>query len=227
MLLQPLAAYGQFLYLDRGYAFFAPDPGPSHLLRVELREKDSNFAGPDSRGTEIEVRTYPSLGEQWPRLLYHRHFMLAEFLNDAYQPALPAEAAGLVGPELPVEELRQWRRGRQRYELVLGSLKNHLQSKFPDREIQIDRLEHLLPDFVAYAENPTPLNDPPTYVVMQDIPISLETLLGSDLQGLPDPGLREGIPSPSGERVEVTPMAPLHRPIERQEQSEAASREAP
>lgn len=211
LLLQPLASYGQFLYLDRGYAFFAPDPGPSHLLRVELKAKqdgNDSAAKIEERTTSTEIRTYPDLNQQWPRLLYHRHFMLAEFLNDSYQPKLPAEAASLVGPELTIEELQAWRKGRQRYERIADSMRNHLRSEFENHDIQLDRLEHLLPDFVTYAVEPSPLNDPPTYVLLEDIPITLETLLGAPPQSLPEPGAREAVPVPSGQRIETERSSP-------------------
>ncbi len=192
-LLTPLAAYGQTLYLDRGYAFFAPDPGPPHLMRVEIAGATKNTAS--------DIRWYPHLNDQRPRLLYHRHFMLAEFLNDSYQPKLPTEAAKLVGPELPLEELQVWRSGRQRYEMIVESMNQHLAAKFPDRDVKLDRVEHLLPDFVVYAANPMPLNDPPTYVVLEDIPITMETLLGARPTALPEPARRETVPAPSGEPV--------------------------
>ncbi|WP_250928689.1 hypothetical protein [Aporhodopirellula aestuarii] len=208
-MLSPLAAYGQFLYLDRGYAFFAPDPGPSHLMRVEMSRPATGDEGEQSPGLaepNTETRLYPDLNDQWPRLRYHRHFMLAEFLHDSYQPKLPAEAASLVGSDLAIEELQAWRLGRKRYEMIRDSMSNHLQSKFGDREIKIDRLEHLIPDFVAYAQSPTPLNDPPTYILLEDIPISLDTLLGALPQSLPEPEPnpepvpkpRETVPAPSG-----------------------------
>jgi hypothetical protein len=193
-----LAAYGQTLYLDRGYAFFAPDPGPPHLMRAEIAS-----ATPE---TGPEIRWYPHLNDQRPRLLYHRHFMLAEFLNDSYQPKLPAEAASLVGPDLPLEELQVWRNGRQRYEMILESMNQHLAVKFPNRQVKLDRVEHLLPDFVVYAATPTPLNDPSTYIVLEDIPITMETLLGARPSALPEPTRRETVPAPSGEPVTNEPV---------------------
>lgn len=65
-------------YLNHGYHFFAPEPGPSHLVRYELELAD---------GT-IRTGRFPSLDQQWPRLLYHRHFMMSEHLN------MLAEAGG-------------------------------------------------------------------------------------------------------------------------------------
>jgi hypothetical protein len=54
--------------LNNGYRFFAPEPGPSHLVRYELTLAD---------GSRIEG-VFPDLARHRPRLLYHRHFMLSE-----------------------------------------------------------------------------------------------------------------------------------------------------
>ncbi len=211
-LLGPLAAYGQFLYLDRGYAFFAPDPGPSHLLRVQvgsaLNVKNETSSDGVADVESSQIHWYPDLHEQWPRLLYHRNFMLAEFLNDAYQPKLPAEAASLVGPEMSIEELRIWRTGRSRYELILGSMTHHLSSEFGNSEVKIDRVEHLLPDFVEYVADPTPLNDPATYVVLEDFPISMEVLLDVPAEMLPPASSIGRVPRGSpNESISITDEA--------------------
>lgn len=70
-------------YLNHGYHFFAPEPGPSHLIRYELAFSDGH----------MENGVFPNPVEQRPRLNYHRHFMLSEFanrlaVNDAQQPVL-------------------------------------------------------------------------------------------------------------------------------------------
>lgn len=70
-------------FLNHGYHFFAPEPGPSHLIRYELTFADGR----------VEEGVFPDPAEQKPRLNYHRHFMLSEFanrlvVNDAQQPAL-------------------------------------------------------------------------------------------------------------------------------------------
>lgn len=65
--------YLQACYLNHGYAFFSPDPGPSHLIRYELE-----LPG----GKQVEG-IFPNLEEHQPRLLYHRHFMMSEFLTTA------------------------------------------------------------------------------------------------------------------------------------------------
>lgn len=70
-------------FLNHGYHFFAPEPGPSHLIRYELTFSDGR----------IESGVFPDPAEQRPRLNYHRHFMLSEFANrlavsDSQQPTL-------------------------------------------------------------------------------------------------------------------------------------------
>lgn len=65
--------YLQAGFLNHGYRFFAPEPGPSHLVRYELDWND---------GTQVEG-IFPNLQQHRPRLLYHRHFMMSEFLNSA------------------------------------------------------------------------------------------------------------------------------------------------
>ena len=64
--------YLQALYLNHGHHFFAPEPGPSHLVRYELRFADGHR----------EAGVFPNPHQHRPRLLYHRHFMLSEFLNN-------------------------------------------------------------------------------------------------------------------------------------------------
>ena len=65
--------YLEAAYLNHGYHFFAPEPGPSHLVHYELEMPDG------SRREGV----FPNLDEHWPRLLYHRHFMLSERLAAA------------------------------------------------------------------------------------------------------------------------------------------------
>ena len=71
LLAVPLGPYIQAVDLkNHGYRFFAPDPGPSHLVRYYLTMPD---------GSQREG-VFPNLAEEKPRLLYHRYFMLSEHL---------------------------------------------------------------------------------------------------------------------------------------------------
>lgn len=59
--------YNQLLFLNHGYHFFAPDPGPSTLISYQI-DRPGN--------TPIQGRI-PDVSIA-PRLRYHRYFMLAE-----------------------------------------------------------------------------------------------------------------------------------------------------
>ncbi|MFG0264155.1 MAG: hypothetical protein ACF8AM_03270 [Rhodopirellula sp. JB055] len=197
-LLSMVSPVAQMFYLDRGYAFFAPDPGPSHLIGA-TSESDQT------------TQVFPNLDDQWPRLLYHRHFMLAEFLNDSYQPALPMEVSQLIGPELSPEELQTLRLGRKRYERIADSMVRHLQS-IGKSDVAIQRIEHQLPDFVLFTQENLSLTDERSYIELPDVPITLESLLGSAAESLPQPERGEAmvlapedsepVPVPAGERNE-------------------------
>lgn len=65
-----LAPWTQLLYMDHGYRFFAPEPGPSHILEYTVGFDDGKTA----------TFRFPDPQRHWPRLLYHRWFMLSESL---------------------------------------------------------------------------------------------------------------------------------------------------
>ena len=111
----------------------------------------------------------PDLQRHWPRLLYHRHFMLAEYLQDAYRPPLPADAESLAESE--PAEYRAWRAGRSRYERIRSSIVDHLAVTHPDHEVAIRRIEHAIPTFLDFNDDPTPLDDERFYNVLLDRPL--------------------------------------------------------
>ena len=73
--------YLDALYLNHGYHFFAPEPGPSHLIRYEMTQQD---------GT-TKTGYFPNRQDHWPRLRYHRHFMLTEHLAQFAEEGVPPE----------------------------------------------------------------------------------------------------------------------------------------
>jgi len=151
----PVQAYSEFAYLNHGYAFFAPDPGPSHLMRVDVAE------APDGEAS----MTYPDLSRQWPRLLYHRHFMLTEFLNNVYAPPIPEALEEEVAAGDP------WRAERKRYEAVRDSIRRHVQAarQLPELEaITIERVEHRMPFVDEYLEERIRLNHERLYRTLED-----------------------------------------------------------
>lgn len=149
-----LAPYIEFAYLNHGYFFFAPEPGPSHLMLCSLRHAD---------GSVSQIR-YPDKTAQRPRLLYHRHFMLAEFLNQLHEPPVDP----VLASQLPGREAATWSENRQRFEMVRNSMQSHLAARFGAESATIDRLRHILPGSDAVLKERMPLNDPRLYIVLPD-----------------------------------------------------------
>jgi len=117
--------YLEAAYLTHGYKFFGPDPGPSHLIRYDVERAD----GAHVKGV------FPDRKEHWPRLYYHRHFMLSEFVN-----SLPPDAN--FDPRLPWE-----RRPLSAAEKVyVRSYADHLLAVNDGRSVSLELVEHLIPE---------------------------------------------------------------------------------
>ncbi|OUT54507.1 MAG: hypothetical protein CBB71_22465 [Rhodopirellula sp. TMED11] len=153
-LFKPFQGYAQFLYTDRGYAFFAPNPGPSNLIGVAMETPDGS----------VQEVLYPDLNQQWPRLLYHRHFMMTEYLNELYWPPGPPAELTTQDPEAA----RLWKQRRGRYEAVRDSIVRHLKQVNEGRDVKIRRLRHHQPDMLDYRADPIALNDERLYEILRD-----------------------------------------------------------
>lgn len=128
--------YLEAAYLNHGYHFFGPEPGPGHLVRYEIELAD---------GTTKEGY-FPNRSEHRPRLLYHRHFMLSERL------------AGLMpqdGPEGRVAKL-PWA------EAYVRSYAEHLYETHRARQVTLYLRRHLLP-WPEQIEHGMTLDDPKLY----------------------------------------------------------------
>jgi hypothetical protein len=152
---QSMAPYIELAYLDHGYFFFAPNPAPSHLLECSLKS---------ASGEQSRLRL-PDRRAQWPRLLYHRHFMLAEFLHSLHvEPITEQDIANTPNKEL----LNAWRSDRARFEMVRDSMIKHLKHRYSVDSAEIFRIEHRLPSDVEVFRDKLPLNDERLYVVLPD-----------------------------------------------------------
>ncbi len=88
----------RLLFLGHGYRFFGPDPGPSHLVVYRIT---------GSEGKQLEGR-FPDRKKNWPRLLYHRWFMLSEtvFQEHALTPDQTSFAETDAELEAQIKQLR-------------------------------------------------------------------------------------------------------------------------
>ena len=163
-----LRPYIDIAFLNHGYAFFAPNPGPSHLVRARIEFDD---------GRPPIEETFPDLDTQWPRLLYHRHFMLSEQLTARYQPPqLPQEISR--EPELA----EQWQTARRMYELKWRSFVEHLAAKHNAPYVTLTRVQHRMIDIFEVGEQHKRLDAPDTYYDLRedgDIPPPEELMRGS------------------------------------------------
>lgn len=140
--------YSQALYLDHGYFFFAPDPGACHLVRYEVTLKGD---------AQPIIKTFPSLDDQWPRLLYHRHFMMAETLHNTYAPPTPPveptpppanstrqQKTQYNRIDLPIyrEAKTTYDARREQHLALRGSMIKHLESLHPGGKVKLIRVEH-------------------------------------------------------------------------------------
>ncbi len=148
------AIAGQFhYYLDatysgHGYRFFAPAPGPSHLVRYTLVMADG------SRRTE----SFPDKQTEWPRLFYHRYFMLSEKLNGLFDGEEP-------GDDAPPEVRTQWKRMRSAFDSAAQSYAMHLLSTTGAKQVTLELVRHNIP-FPGQVAEGMKLDDPRTYQVL-------------------------------------------------------------
>lgn len=116
----------QVLFLNHGYHYFAPEPSHSTLISYTLHYP----------GGKEEHGRFPHR-EIWPRLLYHRHFMLTEFLNFAPQ----------AGPDQP-----PW----------IETYARHLGRRYGAERVTLRRQLHYLPTMDA-VRNGVTLTNPESY----------------------------------------------------------------
>jgi hypothetical protein len=141
--------YLRFMSLDNGYRFFAPDPGPSHLVRYEIELEDG----------AVHTGRFPELAAHRPRLLYHRYLMIAEILEALTSPnfEIPPQ-----GPLLPEHQAFIFER-RRRAELLQQSIARQLAREHPGaRRIRLYVVTHALPSPMD-VENGMRLDDPALY----------------------------------------------------------------
>ncbi|MCH2177892.1 MAG: hypothetical protein MK106_03725 [Mariniblastus sp.] len=148
----------QLMYLGHGYRFFGPDPGPSHLLVYRIKT---------ASGKTLEGR-FPNRRQHWPRLLYHRWFMLSESIYDhyAFTPSREMFQDSLVNvqreidaardegaPLKSIEELesRYWKMGQdydlstRRFEVLIRGVARYLLTAYEGQSIQLFCLERSIP----------------------------------------------------------------------------------
>jgi hypothetical protein len=173
--------YTEFAYLNHGYFFFAPEAGPSHLMRCQLKFSD---------GQQAQLQ-FPDKTAQWPRLLYHRHFMLSEFLHSLHAPPVDPQAA--QGDQAL---FKNWQNDRNRFEMIRSSYSRHIMARYEAESVTIERIEHRLPSDKEVLIDGRPLDDPALYIVLPDRPPVADQPFPPPGQAIAPPTL--GLPIPRG-----------------------------
>jgi hypothetical protein len=108
-----VAHYQTLLYLNHGYRFFAPDPGPASIVGYTITKADGS-----QRTGLFPDRN--AINRDYPRLNYHRWFMWSETLGRLFgQWVSPSEFARYLELEQArVSELRQQGRELEAERLV-------------------------------------------------------------------------------------------------------------
>jgi hypothetical protein len=113
-------------------------------------------------GRQPVVGVFPQLdskkprfvGTQQPRLMYHRHFMLAESLHANFTPPQPPDDLP-ENSELRRAVLETWQRRREVYEGLKKSFEEHLSAVHGGRPVKIVRIEHRQPSPAEFREGMT------------------------------------------------------------------------
>ena len=120
-MIQPFRPLIGAVGVGHGYRFFAPNPGPGHSFRWTLRMPD---------GTQ-RSGSMPDAEADWPRLLYHRRFML------------PEKIAALVPlPEAPGEVLTE---AKREWQPLVKDLAAHVLAREGGSRVELVLVEHYLP----------------------------------------------------------------------------------
>jgi hypothetical protein len=118
------------LFLGHGYRFFGPDPGPSHMIVYRVV---------DGNGAVLEKR-FPDRDEIWPRLLYHRWFMLSETLFQEHNFTLDQQSFAENDRELArqIEALRL--KGKLRIARKIETERQQLSAEYQNTRKRINQL---------------------------------------------------------------------------------------
>jgi hypothetical protein len=146
--------------LNHGYRFFAPDPGPSHLVRYHLE-----FADGSKRDGQ-----FPNLAEEWPRLIYHRYFMLSEHLDALFiqWQQLLENSTAPIPLAMQQKALHDSRGAERLYHAFARSFGNELLRRHGAVKVTLELVEHAIPppDDVARGQK---LDDEALYRVIDTL----------------------------------------------------------
>lgn len=129
--------------INYGYDFFSPEPGNAmFLVRYELQFDDGR----------VEQGVIPDREKHWPRLLYHRHFMLTskQITRSSFDQSLP-----------PPSEFDQWENSPSQT-TIAHAYARHLMGATGARRARIYLVQHRISTREEILAGKK-LDDPVTY----------------------------------------------------------------
>ena len=157
---ETMKPYSQWLYMNHGYFFFAPNPGPGHLIQCSL---SSRSVTEPSENESIQTLFLPDRNEHWPRLLYHRYFMLSEFYTSRFAPQQVTEVL-----RRDLEFMPRWAFDKEIYDQIQSSIVASLKHTRGKEKVQLRRVERLLPEPDQVLREGWNLNDPRLTIVLPE-----------------------------------------------------------
>ena len=152
------APYQAATYINHGYRFFAPNPGPSHIVRFEAKRAD---------GKTVSGQL-PDTVRNWPRLLYHRHFMITETLYSYWSSIETIPPDVEVTKEQRALVDRQNAFPQQQVDELAEGIANQLIRKLEVETVQLKLVEHAIP-YPQDVLDGKPLNAPDLYIELADL----------------------------------------------------------
>lgn len=145
-------------HLNHGYRFFAPNPGPSHIIRYELK----------GQGGEVKSGQIPDPAIHWPRLLYHRHFMMTEslFNNWTLIERVPEGVQLEPDQERQLNERNEF--AQRLVQMHAQGMANRLLERHGGDQVKLTLVEHLIP-YPPDVANGQRLDDERLYIVLDEL----------------------------------------------------------
>ena len=93
-----------------------------------------------SDGTKSEHR-FPDTSQHWPRLLYHRYFMISETVYNLTEPVRETPPEGAISPQ----EKMAFEKDRARADALVRSLSRFLLEHHHAERIEVYLQQHVIP----------------------------------------------------------------------------------
>ena len=156
------------LFMGHGYRFFAPNPGDSHLVQYKITKDD---------GTQIEG-VFPDRENVWPRLLYHRWFMLSETIFAEHVQTLSPNEFNKLNREKSERVKLLLENGRQKLGNELERQRSQEEADYQNTIKRIKSLVRTTGEFLLQRHGGEEIE---ISVVTRTIPFPVEVSQGANL----------------------------------------------